>query len=95
MEDVLQPQLSATDAFEVARGVDDEDIRQVIHPGICPRILSFLGGTRQNGVDVMLCPWVVLLNNEHCRDIQREREGGREGDVYIYMCVCVYVYMHI
>ena len=95
VEDVLQPQLSASDAFEVARGVDDEDIRQVIHPGICPRILSFLGGTRQNAVDVMLCPWVVLLNYEHCQDVQRERE--REGGrcIYIYMCVCVWLYIYI
>ena len=44
MEDVLQPQLSTSDALEVARGVDDEDIRQVLLPGIRLRIiLAFLG----------------------------------------------------
>ena len=43
---MLQPQLSTADAFEVARGVDVEDIRQVLLPGgevLLIRILPFLG----------------------------------------------------
>ena len=43
----------------------------------------------------MLCPWVVLLNYEHCQDVQREREREREGDVCIYICVCVCDYIYI
>ena len=44
-----------------------------------------------------LWPWVVLLNYEHCQDVQRERERGREMYmyIYIYMCVCVCDYIYV